>query len=345
MNIDKLINELMEMRNNGTLPSPKELTKTFLGGFHLIKTIYWFNYFQEYCDLAISAGKDKVDIEENPLETVVFHHVQRMRRYIVGINRLAFPNGPGIYYSIDCYYPILKSIFELMVEFRLSISFLHHFDDTRENRKDLLKRITDYSDLAKKQHNYKFHRMRELFNFRDDIKPATLREYENAGLNQAKTEISEVAKRVNKGRFNRIKHWYPYQDKNNRDIGNKNYQGSMQWRCKSVLGQFSPSNDEQYFWKTKYDTVYDVLNRYSHPVLGYDDNLRPESERLLDLYRMLAPFIWMLDMFFIPDVNRVLSVRMENSEIFLTEWKKANKVMNDLIRHYYTFFISLDMQS
>lgn len=344
MTFNDLLNEMKSMNKSGKLPSKERLLEQFRHGPYLYQTLQWFHFFLKYCDYAFSEAKEYNCLEKYPFHSVVFSHLQRIRRYTIGITRLSFPNGPGLFHCIDCYYPILKSVFELMVEFRLAVSYLDHFGDTPVTRKAIADRIIDYADLDKKQKNYRFFYMDYRFEFEDAFKPKDIRDYENAGKKHADNQRKIIGKKLDKGLAKDIKHWYPTKDREGKDIGKRSI-GSMEWRCKDVLGAYAPTEMERVFWTRNYDTTYSLLNRYSHPVLGYDDNLRDQIDRLLDLFLILFPFLTLLNTYFISEVNNIFCVRIENNQDLIGFWLEAEEHHKELGRYYSCLSLALNMQS
>lgn len=333
-NSQKLGEDLLKMKDAGTLPSKEELLNNFQKGDHLPMLLDYFLKVATLFEMLFDISKKWDDLETHPFESVIFSHLTRFKRYTLGLTRLSFRHGLGIIHCIDCYYPILKSIFELSAENRLAAAYVHNFGRTPENKKQVADKILAYTDYAKKKHNQKFKYLDLPNLLPDSLKPQSIRDFEAKTKTDVNRAISNVTKQLNSGgSTDKPKHWYPTRDAEGLKIGDEMFFGKMQWRCRDVLGGYAETEKERDFWRTSYDTTYDLLNRYSHPVLGYDDNLRPETERLFDLYLVLFGFVPLLDMFIIPGLIRDLEIRLEESQEMLrthAEMKRLNKEIYNL---------------
>lgn len=256
------------------------------------------------------------------------------------------PGPVYLYHCIDCYHPILKSIFELAVENRLAAAYINDFGNNQEIRRNLADRILKYTDYTKKKHNQKF----KYFSTNDvidhDILPNSILEHHKKSKKDVREEIKILATYLNSGDTNiKINHWYPTKDSQNKIIGDPTFSGSMQWRCRDVLAKYAISEAEAKFWQNSFDSIYDLLNRYSHPVLGYDDNLRPEEERLFDLYLILCPFIILFDNFILPGLVHDLKVHMEDSPDLMTVFNEMENLKKEILPHYSIASMAMNLRT
>ncbi len=116
------------------------------------------------------------------------------------------------------------------------------------------------------------------------------------GVDGVKQDLATQAKRIGgkDAQFAKLSHWFPEKLPDGRyfvkagedDTLRPRNCGSIEWACKAVLAMHFPEPERRSWWEQQYDQYYDQLNLFAHPVLGYDDAFRRESERLVDLARM-----------------------------------------------------------
>lgn len=114
-------------------------------------------------------------------------------------------------------------------------------------------------------------------------------------------------------RFSLLKHWFPEVDRQGQyfvaaggDASRRPKRcGSMEWRCKAVLANHHPDIEHRGWWVHAYDNYYDLLNLYAHPAVGYDDSLRSEPERLLDLARQQVGIRLNFHLFVLPSLRAI----------------------------------------
>ncbi|ABA90155.1 hypothetical protein Pcar_2920 [Syntrophotalea carbinolica DSM 2380] len=345
-NSEKIGEELLKMKASGTLPSREEMLEQFQVGGHLPMLLDYFHKVAELFEHMSVQSKRWNHLEKHPFECVIFSHLVRFKRYTIGLTRLSFFHGQGMVHCIDCYYPILKSIFELCVENRLVAAYVHDFGRTLESKEQVARRILTYADYSKKKHNQKFPYLPNFYDTPDNLKPQSIRDFEQKTTSEINRDIGKVAKQLN-GRRGKGKpqHWYPTEDARQQKIGEERYFGSMQWRCRDVLGGYVGEVKEREFWRTAYDTIYDLLNRYSHPVLGYDDNLRPEPDRLFDLYHVMGGFISILDQFIIPGLIRDLEIHIEESPEMLQIFNKMEVLKKEVCLDLSVLSLALNLRT
>jgi len=317
--------------------SKQSILKTFLQQGYLFRINRYISLSAEFVGYVLSETKEKSDAEKYPLESVVYCHSVRIKRYLEGLAYLSRQiDDNRMFHCIDSYYPVLKSLFELFVESRLVVAFFNEFGDSEETRRALVKRILDYTDLQKKNNNYRF-----LFNdipgLVDHVQvPDSVKNYFEKGQGENLTDQKNVAKKLGKDRSKDIKHWFPTRNKGNKPISKNDRKdfGSMRWRCEDVLGEYLPYEAERNLWKANYSTLYEILNRYSHPALGYDDNFRPEPERLFDLFQVICPMIITFDKFILPNILQKLDFRIENHGHLLKKFENMEYLKGTIFEFF-----------
>jgi hypothetical protein len=229
-----------------------------------------------------------------------------MKRYLLGLQRLSFPVGPDEtrwIHGVDGAHAIHKSLFETYVEFALCQTYDGLFGSgPGSNGDSVADRLVLYSDFVKRKKNYeRLYRLDQwqsvLERVADVAHPSRATEaFFAKGVSGVKADLADQAKRLGgrAAKFAELSHWFPER----RDEGvffvkagqdpavRPRNAGSMEWRCKAVLALHYPDTRLREWWEHCYDQYYDLLNLFAHPALGYDDNFRPEAERLLDLARM-----------------------------------------------------------
>lgn len=238
----------------------------------------------------------------NTAQEAIYPHVLRMKRYFHALSRLSFPtkpDGPWLH-LVDGAHAIHKSLFEVYVEHALCLTYWHLFGSGPDAAGQLVQdRMRQYADFAKRKRNRgrlfefeKFLAQVSAHGFDPKLSPG-MSAFRDLGIEGAKDDLVHQARALqgDDARFTKVRHWFPVQDPEGRPFGllgerrstRTPESGSMEWRCKAVLGKHFPNLEFREIWPGLYDNYYDLLNLYSHPALGYDDNFRSEGERLLDL--------------------------------------------------------------
>jgi hypothetical protein len=262
---------------------------------------------------------------ETPYEAVLRTQTLRMQRYLRALSQLSVIEGKTIRHCIDGYHPVLKSLFENVVECELVVLYKALFGAQPSWAIALERRIVDYANAAAKKRNFTFHHREDLVAQLQEMRhrglnPSPLIEqYAREGKATARAEATSAAQDLHGAgaMISDVKHWFPVVDTENnyfsinenaRDQRPRNV-GSMQWRCQAVLGSRLADRLRAKWWHDAYDADYEMLNRYSHPALGYDDNLRPQEERFVDLFRLQFGAMTVLTNWVIPTVTDQLRLR------------------------------------
>lgn len=313
----------------------------------------WFGDASNFLSLGIRATRENKKISQ--YQVLLLKQAMRMQRYYFALSHLSWemPDEAGQkrnVHAIDGYFPILKSAFEVGVEFDLTILFKQIFEEADPHWDSKLgKAIENYTNFTKKNHNHKFW-------FRDEwlermvageAEPLQmsnsllqhLKQGKKLGAQALKESVAEVDETAR--RSGEINHWFPIRAPDRTffvepgssvDIRPKGA-GSMKWRCQTILGNLLEDKNRAQFWSMGYDSQYDILNRYSHPAQGYDDNFRHELERFADLFRVEIGALQYAEHFFLPTWISDLGIPVENSDVMAKRWEFLKlglaKIMKD----------------
>lgn len=298
-------------------------------------------YFWLVVDLlqrALAASAHLNHVREHPYECLVFSQTLRVRRYCLALANLIVQNGPGFLVCNDGSFPILKSLFELVIEARMVPAYLNTFGDTPERRRELTQRVLDFADLNKKWDNFKFKFMPALLP--DEIKSDMMKQEEARPKAESEERMNALARKLGADSYKECRHWFPTKGPNGTPIIKENRRdfGSVRWRCEDVLGGLSSAAVEREFWADAYVSLYEVLNTYSHPVLGYDDCFRDENERLFDYFSLSVGIITPMHKWFLP--NMLLELQADDG---ILEAKKAiDQVFGDMVMLCLIYKICID---
>lgn len=325
------------MLREKNLPSRTEVMKNFMQQGFLAQINSYVGSAFHLVQYFLITSKELDHLKNHPYECVIYSQTKRMKRYLQGLAFLSQRiDQHRIIHCTDSYYPILKSLFELFVENRLANSYVSDFGQTTKTKKELAQRILDYTNLTRKRNNFKFNFIADFSKIPTEYMSEEIRDYIKKNTKQHREESNDIANRLGKGKTRDVRHWYPNKDNRNKTIikDKRNDFGSMRWRCQDVLGQYLPNAIEKKHWYTQYDTLYELLNRYSHPVLGYDDNFRPEAERLFDLFHTLCQTIIIFDKFILPDIITDLKIRIENNKEVLDSFNEMESLKKSFLSFY-----------
>jgi hypothetical protein len=259
---------------------------------------------------------------ESALGRALHAQLMRMKRYFLALQRLSFPVGPGWIHAVDGAHAIHKSLFETYVEHALCLTYAELFKDTLDEAgDDLATRLFVYSDFVQRKKNFqRLHRIDKMKALMDRLGaqwPPTpgMAAFADKGIEGVRQDLVDQAERIGGpgARFAQLGHWFPERNSNGdffTRTGEPTSQrprntGSMEWRCKAVLAQHFPDKNMLEWWEASYDQYYDMLNVFTHPALGYDENFRGEPERLADLCRMQVGIQIGLHLCVLPSVRAV----------------------------------------
>lgn len=238
----------------------------------------------------------------NATQQALYPHLIRIRRYLVALRCLSFRNGDKDQwvFLIDGAHAINKSLFETYIEHALCLTHIEIFPACSEAGETLAQRLYRYSDLKKREKNYRRlqnldEKLAQIQEMGVDLKLSPgMEAFRGRGRDRIKEDLIEQARHMEglNARFKDLNHWFPErgpdglffcEDSQKNRASRPSGCGSMAWRCKAVLAKSFPIPGMRRWWISAYDDLYDEVNLLTHPALGYDDNFRPEAERLLDL--------------------------------------------------------------
>lgn len=307
----------------------------------------FFSFFYAQLEILLNKilqkSKDQNDPLKYPYECVVFSHAKRFKRYAMALARM-FPHDDKI--MIACYdgsYPILKSLFELMLESRMASAYLCEFGNTSETRSALATRITTFADFNKKRTNFKHNFGDGLNEIPDCIKPDSIKQYEEQGVQKHNNDLVALAKKMGYEDWRDLRHWYPFADNKGISAIKKGRRdtGSIRWCCEDILASQLPDSNEKDTWRRAYISVYEILNTYSHPVQGYDDCLRSDLERLYDFFKISAEVLDPFIKFTLPEILKTLhSSNSKNISVL----NNIDETAKELINFYIKFVPLIEKQ-
>jgi hypothetical protein len=239
-----------------------------------------------------------------PVKKVLEMHMKRMKRYFFALLRMSadLGEGKGWLHLVDGSYAVQKCLYEVYVEYGLTLVYWDLFGSGKNHvGDDLYDRLKKYAAFAKRKGNFeRLHRQEEWKRLLQDVSsivkvPEAIAELGNAGPSAERRELEREAELWNgKGaKIGHVSHWFPLEKSETekfrmpgeRERGRR-FQGSMEWRCKAVLGQHFPDKELRQWWVSSYDQDYDFLNAHTHPALGYEENFLEDDERLFEMARL-----------------------------------------------------------
>lgn len=272
-------------------------------------------YFGDVCSLLQVVQRTSGHLnhfENHPYECLVFSQVLRFQRYHLALHSLFNRDEQRIMACFDGVHPILKALFELMIEARMVAAYSNVFGANPERKRELTQRVLVFADLNKKQDNYKFKYLD--IPICEDLKSEGLRLEHARTKEECEERMNALAAKLGEEKWGDCRHWFPTKALNGKPIikAKRRDFGSVRWRCEDVLGTCSASPDEKRWWSRAYVSYYQYVNTYSHPVLGYDDCFRGDKERHYDFFWLSFGMIDAFHSFVLPWVLSELAVDLES---------------------------------
>ncbi len=289
--------------------SRDQLLERFKGERFLLWSEQYFNLLGDLLQRVLVSSAHLDHVKEHPYECLVYSQTKRFKRYALALWRLIIKDGYSFMVCNDGAFTVLKALFELTIEARMVAAYLNTFGDTLERRRELTQRVLDFTDVYKKKANFKFKFIE--IPLPDEVKSEGLLKEEAKTKEECEALINAAVGRLGEANARDVKHWFPTKGPDGRPIikesrARKADFGSVRWRCEDVLARLSAKEEERRLWSNAYVSFYEVLNTYSHPVLGYDDCLRGENERLLDYFMLNVGIITPMHKWILPSVLRDL---------------------------------------
>lgn len=289
--------------------SRDQLLERFKGEPVLLWSEQYFFLLGDLLQRVLVSSAHLDHVKDHPYECLVYSQTKRFKRYALALWRLIIKDGYSFMVCNDGAFTVLKALFELTIEARMVAAFLNTFGDTPERRRELTQRVLDFTDVYKKKANFKFKFID--IPLPDEVKSAGLLSEQSKTKEECEALINAAVGRLGESSARDVKHWFPTKGPDGRPIikesrARKADFGSVRWRCEDVLACLSANEEERRFWSNAYVSFYEVLNTYSHPVLGYDDCLRDEKERLFDYFMMSVGIVKAMHELVLPSLMRDL---------------------------------------
>lgn len=276
------------LAKQGKLPDRDALISQFLNGHHLTAGHNWLFHCLHFTGTSFRYLLGQKGVREDPFERTILRYFQRMENLLGALSMLMVKNEDNsdspFTICVEGYYPIHKSIFELLVEVQLAFAYKKEFSKDPNWKESLEKRIQDWAALNKAQRE---HTARIRLDFsklnipKENLSQEAL-EFAEKQASEARDKRLRIAEEgFLTNRFSSIGHWFPTATPGGKPYNPKAKHGSMQWRCIDVLCSVFPEAKD--FWNTAYFAFYERLNRLSHPHLGYEFDGLEQSERLFEV--------------------------------------------------------------
>ena len=237
---------------------------------------------------------------------VLWMLILRMRRYFLALSSLTFQTDEKTFtHAIDGYHAVHKSLFETYIEFAACTVYLELFPAGDPNGLKLLDRLTLHAQTCSlkknSQHLYRLPAWQSMLEkvsekYPDFQVPPSVNDLMNEALDTVKAQLIGLIEKLQgpNVRVGQYRHWFPEKDLQdcffvadgeNSSSRPKNC-GSIEWLCKAVLARHTPDPALREWWVSAYNNDYELINTFTHPVMGYDDCFRGTAERSLDLAQM-----------------------------------------------------------
>lgn len=307
----------------------------------------------EGLELLISKNEQQRD---NPKQ-VLWLLILRIRRYLLALSLMSIQSDERTFiHAIDGYHAIHKSLFETYIEFAASAVYLDIFHTGDPQELSLLKRLQLHAEITslKKNRQHQF-RLPTWQAMQDKVAaagftiqgPSSIKALMEASLEESSERLKHLIEKVQgpSANIKNYKHWFPDRKSNGRffvaegedDSSRPKNCGSIEWLCKAVMARHTPDASHRDWWVSAYNNDYDLINLYTHPVMGYDDCFRGTAERSLDLAQMQISIRWIFHEVVLPPMRAFfrdnwVGLVGEESQLCRLDLKTTNLVLPFL--HY-----------
>lgn len=256
---------------------------------------------------------EKAQPQKDSTRHVLWLLVLRIRRYLLALSAMSFQTSEHSFaHAIDGYHAIHKSLFETYIEFAVSTVYLDKVAPQGDPQGlSLLERLRLHAQITslKKNRQHRF-RLPAWQAMKDKMTeagygmqaPASIAALMDAPLEESTARLNGLIEKVQgtKASIKNYKHWFPERGLNGQffvaegedDSSRPKNCGSIEWLCKAVMARHTPDLGHRDWWMSAYNNDYDLINLYTHPVMGYDDCFRGTAERSLDLAQMQLSMRW-----------------------------------------------------
>ena len=289
----------------GGLTNRDALLERFRGTTALRDAWQWYFDARKLLEL-LEARLASDESHQHGSKRVLWMLILRMRRYFLALSGLTFQTDENAYvHAIDGYHAVHKSLFETYIEFSVCTVYLEQFPSGDPGDMNLLERLGLHAQTnALKKNSQRLYRLpawqaflQRVSESGHDIQvPDSINNLMNEPLDDVKARLKGLIERLQgpKVGIGQYRHWFPEKDMQDQffvAVGESNSTrprncGSIEWLCKAVLSRHTPDPTLSDWWISAYDNDYELINIYTHPVMGYDDCFRGTAERSLDLAQM-----------------------------------------------------------
>lgn len=247
------------------------------------------------------------DSQKDSSKQVLWLLVLRIRRYLLALSAMSFQTDQRTFtHAIDGYHAIHKSLFETFIEFAVSTVYLDMFQDRGDPQGlSLIERLRLHAEITtlkkNRQHLFRIPAWRTMSEKVTSAGytmpvPPSLKELIDSPTEETTERLKHLIVKLqgSSAGIKTYKHWFPERGINEGffvaegedDTARPKNCGSIEWLCKAVMARHTPDPNHRDLWVSAYNNDYDLINLYTHPVMGYDDCFRGTAERSLDLAQM-----------------------------------------------------------
>ncbi len=262
--------------------------------------------------------------QSNSSNQVLWLLILRIRRYLLALSAMSFQTDERTFtHAIDGYHAIHKSLFETYLEFAVSSVYLDLFQNNGDPQglslQERLQLHADITSLKKnRQHRFRLPAWQVMQSkiaatgFAMQV-PSSIQSLIDAPLEESTEHLKGLIAKVQgtSATIKNYKHWFPERANNGKffvtegedDSFRPKNCGSVEWLCKAVMAKHTPESGHRDWWVSAYNNDYDLINLYTHPVMGYDDCFRGTAERSLDLAQMQMSIRWIFHEVVLPPMR------------------------------------------
>lgn len=301
----------------------EELLERFRGTTALRDAAQWYiqaRNLLEQLELLLLKKKP----QSNSSKQVLWLLILRIRRYLLALSVMSIQtDGRTFTHAIDGYHAIHKSLFETYLEFAASSVYLDLFQNEGDPQglslQERLQLHAEITSLKKnRQHRFRLPAWQAMQSkmastgFAMQV-PSSIQALMEAPLEESTERLKDLIAKVQgtSANIKNYKHWFPERGINERffvaegedDSSRPKNCGSIEWLCKAVMARHTPDLSHRDWWVSAYNNDYDLINLYTHPVMGYDDCFRGTAERSLDLAQMQFGIRWIFHEVVLPPMR------------------------------------------
>lgn len=301
----------------------EELLERFRGTAALRDAAQWYGQARQLLE-KLEVQLRKNEPQSNSSKRVLWLLILRIRRYLLALSVMTIQTDEQTFtHAIDGYHAIHKSLFETYLEFAASSVYLDLFQKSGDPQGlSLLERLQLHAEITSlkknRQHRFRLpawqamHSKLAATGFAMQV-PPSIEALIDAPLEETTERLKGLITRVqgSGASIKNYKHWFPERANNGKffvaegddDSCRPKNCGSIEWLCKAVMAKHTPDSTHRGWWVSAYNNDYDLINLYTHPVMGYDDCFRGTDERSLDLAQMQMSIRWIFHEVVLPPMR------------------------------------------